>query len=351
MTPILFGGRILGTAARRPAETRISYTEYVSTTDTSCNLRIAFGCVRNREIKFSLVKDRPLRNLELFNNNNVPHLRLSTYCYVFPLCHSSNSASLLHVIGQTSSFLVMARFLFLLIACLFFAVGKPQNSFPSAPEPGVLAQQLSGTAGAGSIPLPNSDGKVPDSQLQDVDGNAISFQDPSSAESAITENSLNPSSALIASAPNSCSNPASKLRKRQNPLEFFWNGIRDLPFLNLLKSPPSDHSFCPNSPDALTRGGGSSAPKPGPEAATQDGQPIDAPKPRPGVVNNQPKKGQQQTTQKGPEPMVSGPEGPSCPYDYPQKVCCRGELKDQLVAGFGVYFDQCWDCELLQLTL
>lgn len=245
----------------------------------------------------------------------------------------------------------MARFLFLLIASLFFAAGKPQNSFPSAPEPGVLAQQLSGTAGAGSISLSNSDGKVLDSKLQDVDGNVITFQYPSTAESEITENSLIPSSALIASTPNSCSNPASKLRKRQNPLEFIWNGIQDLPFLNFFKSPPSDHSFCPNSPDALTRGGGSSAPKPAPEAATQDGQRIVAPKSMPGVVNNQPKKSQEERTQKEPEPMVSGPEGPSCPYNYPQKVCCRGELADQLLDGFGAYFDQCWDCELLQLTL
>ncbi len=241
----------------------------------------------------------------------------------------------------------MACFLFLLIAHLVFAVGIPQNSFPSAPEPGVLAEQLSGTAGAGSILLSNSDGKVPDSKVQDVDGNAISFQDPTTAESAITENSLNPSSALIASTPNSCANPASKLRKRQNPLEFIWNGIQDYFF----KPTSPDHSFCPNTPDALTRGEGSSVPKPGPEAATQDGQPIVAPKPRPGVVKSQPKKGHQETMQKEPEPMVSGPEGPSCPYDYPQKVCCRGELGDQLLAGYGAFFDQCWDCELPQLTL
>lgn len=228
----------------------------------------------------------------------------------------------------------MAGFLFLLIASLFWAIGKPQHSFLSAPEPGVLAQQLIGTAGAGSTPLSNSDGKVPDSELQDFGGNAISFQEPSTAESTITENSLNPSSALIASTPNSCSNSASKLRKRQNPLEFIWNGIQDLPFLNFLKSPPSDHSFCLNSPDALTRGRGSPAPKSRPEA-----------------VNSQSKKAQQQRTQKEPEPMVSGPEGPSCPYDYPQKVCCRGELTHELSVGFGAYLDQCWDCELLQLTL
>ena len=205
----------------------------------------------------------------------------------------------------------MARFLFLLIVSLFFAVGKPQNSFPSAPEPGVLAQQLSGTAGAGSISLSNSDGKVPDFQLQNVDGNAISFQDPTTAESAITENSLNPSSALISSTPNGCSNPASKLRKRQNPIGLIWNGIQDLPFLNFLKSTPSDDSFCANIPHALNSGEGSSAPKSGPEVATQGGQPIDGPNPRPAVVKSQPKKGQQGTTQKEPEPMVSGPTGPS----------------------------------------
>lgn len=299
--------------------------------------------------RVSLVKNMPLKNLELFNNNNNVSSPSLVYLLLSPSLRaiSSNSDSLLHVIGQTSSFLLMARFLFLLIAPLVFAVGRPQNSFPSAPEPGVLAEQLSGTAGAGSILLSNSDGKVPDSKLQDVDGNAISLQDPTTAESAITENSLNPSSALIASTPNSCANPASKLRKRQNPLEFLWNGIQDIPFLNFLKSTPPDHSFCPNTPDALTRGGGSSAPKPGPEAATQDGQPIVAPKPRPGVFKSQPKKkGQQETMQKEPEPMVSGPEGPSCPYDYPQKVCCRGELADQLLAGYGAFFDQCWDCEL-----
>lgn len=228
----------------------------------------------------------------------------------------------------------MARFLFLLIACLFFAVGKPQNSFLSAPEPDVLAQQLTGTAGAGSIPLSNSDAKVPGSKIQDFDGNAISFQEPSTAESAITDNSLDPSSALIASTPNSCSNPASKLRKRQNPFELIWNRIQGLPFLNFPKSSSSDHSFCSTSPNALTQGGGFSAPKP-----------------RPGVINSQQKKVQQQRTQKEPEPMVSGPEGPSCPYDYPQKVCCRGDLTYQLSVGFGDFLDQCWDCELLQLTL
>lgn len=254
--------------------------------------------------------------------------------------------SLLHIIGEASSILFMARFLFLLLAFVFFAAGKPQNSFSSAPEPGVLAQQPSGIVGAGSTPLSNSDGKLPDSDLQDVDDNAISFQEPSTAESAITENSLNPSSALIASTPNSCRNPASKLRKRQNPLQVLWQGIQDLPFLNIFKSPTSEPSFCPNSPNALTQEGGSSVPKSGPEAGTQRGQPNAAPKAGPRVIKNQPIKGHQRAKQKEPEPMTSGPGGPSCPDGYPQKVCCRGELTDQLLVGYGAYFDQCWDCEL-----
>lgn len=227
----------------------------------------------------------------------------------------------------------MASFLFLLIASLFVAVGKPQNSFPSAPEPGVLAQQLSGTAGASSVLPSNSDGNVPEFKLQDVDDNAISFQYPSTVESAITENSLNPSSALIASTPNSCSNPASKLHKRQSSLQLIWNGLQNLPFLNFLKPTPSDPEFCPNTPNALTREGEISVPKLRPETATQD------------------KKNRQETTRKDPEPTVSGPEGPSCPSDYPQKVCCRGNLAEQRLIGFGALLDQCWDCELLQLTL
>lgn len=282
----------------------------------------------------------PLRNLE--NNNNVSSLEL---IYVFPLwIHSSNSDSPIHVTDQTSSFLPMARFFFFLIASLVFAVGKPEELFSSGPEPGVLAQQLSGPSGVGFLPLSIPDRKVPDSGLQDFDGNAISLQDPSNPESAITENSLNPSSALIASTPKSCSSPASKLRKRQNPVQFIWNGIQDLPFMNFLKTPPSeDHSFCPNSPDVLTGGVGSSALKPGTK-------PRVVHKPKPGVVDSKPKNGPQERPQDEPEPMASGPQGPSCPYDYPQKVCCRGDLTSEILAGFGSFFDQCWDCELLQLT-
>lgn len=245
----------------------------------------------------------------------------------------------------------MARFFFLLIASLFVAVGKSQNSLSSAPEPGVLAQQLSGIAGADSIPISNSDGKVLDSDLQDVNDNAISLQDPSTAEPAITENSLDPSSALIASTPNSCRNPASKLRKRQNPLQFLWQGIQNSLPLNIFKSPPSDPSFCPNSPNALTREGGSSDSEPGRDAAPQDGQPINTPQARPGVTNNQPKKAPQGTTQKEPEAMASGPGGPDCPDDYPHKVCCRDDLGNRILLGLGVVLESCWDCELLQLTL
>lgn len=114
--------------------------------------------------------------------------------------------------------------------------------------------------------------------------------------------------------------------------------------MNFLKPTPSeDHSFCPISPDILTGGVGSSAPKPGTK-------PGDAPKPRAGAVDSQSKKGRQERPQDEPEPTTSGPEGPSCPYDYPQKVCCRGDLTAQLLVGFAAEFDQCWDCELLQLT-
>ena len=231
----------------------------------------------------------------------------------------------------------MAHFLFLLIASLSVAVGQPHNSFLSAPEPGVLARQLSGTVGAGSIPLSNSDGKVPDSNLQDFSDNAITFPDPKAAESAIPENSLYPSSDLIASTPNSCPNPASKLRKRQNLLHFLWDGIQNSPFLNMFKSPPPDPSFCPNSPNALTQQGGSTDPEPRVHVATQE--PI--------VTQKHPKKGHQTTEQKEPEPMVSGPTGPSCPDGYPHKVCCRGDLTTQLFYGFGALLSDCWDCELL----
>ena len=233
----------------------------------------------------------------------------------------------------------MARFLFLLIASLSVAVGKPHNSFLSAREPGVLAQQLSGTAGAGSIPLSNSDGKVPDSNLQDFSDNAITFPDPNAVESAIPENSLNPSSDLVASTPNSCPNPASKLRKRQDLLHFLLDGLQNPPFLNMFKSPPPDPSFCSNSPNALTQQGGSTDPERGTEVPSQDGQPI--------VTQKQPKKSHQTTEQKEPEPMVSGPGEPFCPYMHPHKVCCRGNLTAQLFYGFGALLEDCWDCELL----
>ena len=318
LTPTLFGGRIRGTSSEFDRHLLFGSLPAVS----------EIG-----RLDFFYSKIMPLRNLE---NNNVSFAW--TY-QCLPLCiHSSNSDSPIHVIGQTSSFFPMARFFFFLIASLVFAVGKPEELFPSGPEPGVLAQQLSGTSGAGSLPLSIPDGKVPDSGLQAFDGNAISLQDPSNPESAITENSLNPSSALIASTPKGCSSPASKLRKRQNPVQFIWNGIQELPFMNFLKPPPSeDHSFCPNSPDVLTGGEGSSAPRV-------------VPKPKLGVVDSQPKKVPQERPQDEPEPMTSGPQGPSCPYDHPQKVCCRGDLTAQLLAGFGSFLDQCWDCELLQLT-
>lgn len=289
----------------------------------------------------------PLKYLEN-NDNNVsspsPRFHWSIWLLSLSLCiHSSNSDPLLYATGQTSSFLSMARFSFLVIAFLAFAVGKPEDFFPSGPEPGVLSQQLDSTSGAGSLPLFIPDGELPGSGLQDFDGNAISLQDPSTAESAIAENSLNPSSALIASTPKSCSSPASKLRKRQNPLQLIWGGIQDLPFMNFLKPTPEDHSFCPISPDVLTGGPGSSAPKPG-------RKPQNAPNPKPGAVGSQPKKGAQERPQDEPEPMASGPRGPSCPEDYPQKVCCRGDLTTQLLVGFAAVFDECWDCELLQLT-
>lgn len=236
----------------------------------------------------------------------------------------------------------MARFLCLLVATMFFTLGKPQNSFSSAQEPDVL-QQLSG-AGPGSIPISYSDGQVPDSKLEDVGDSAISFQDPSMPESVITGDNLMSSSDLIASAPNSCPNPASKLRKRQNPIQWVWDRVQ-----GTMESPPppalpSSPSFCPNSPNAFTQEGGSSVPKLGPEAATQDGQPIAAPRPRRKVIKNRPKKAPQETKQNMPEPMAEGPGGPSCPDDYPQKVCCR-DKSTQLYPEWGAFLDDCWDCE------
>lgn len=259
------------------------------------------------------------------------------------------SFHLFTVTGPATLFLPMARFLCLLVATMFFTVGKPQNSVSSAQEPDVL-QQLSSAAGPGSIPLSNSDGQVPDSKLQDVGDSAISFQDPSMPESVTTGDSLMSNSDLIASAPNSCPNPASRLRKRQNPIQWVWDRIQ-----GTMKSPPppalpSSPSFCPNSPNAFNQEGGSSAPNLGPEAATQDGQPIVAPSPRRKIIKNRPKKDPQETKQDAPEPMAVGPGGPSCPYDYPQKVCCR-DKSTQLYPEWGAFLDDCWDCEHLSLTL
>lgn len=239
----------------------------------------------------------------------------------------------------------MARFLFFLIATLFVAVGKPQDSFPSTPESDLLAQQLSGTAGAGSLPISNSDGQVPDSKLQDVGDDAISVQDPSIADSGITGNSLTSSADLIASTPNSCPNPASKLRKRQNPLQWVWDRVQGT-FDSPPSALPSAPSFCPNSPSAFTREGGSSVPELGPESASQDGRTTVTPKPRRRVIKGQRKKAPQDTKQNAPVPMVSQSGGPECPYDYPQKVCCRDQDTHRPFIQWGDFLDQCWDCEL-----
>lgn len=251
--------------------------------------------------------------------------------------------------GLATSFLPMARFLWLLLASMFFTVGKPQNSVSSAQEPDVL-QQLSGAAGPGSIPISNSNGEMPDSNLQDVGDSAISFQDPSIPESVITEGSLMSNSDLIASTPNSCPNPASKLRKRQNPLQWVWDRIQDTMKSSPQPALPSSPSFCPNSPNAFNQEGGSSPPKLGPEAATQDGQPVVAPRPRRKVIKKRPKKAPQETKQDTTEPKAVGPGGPSCPYEYPQKVCCR-DKSTQSYPQWGAFLDDCWDCELLSLTL
>lgn len=238
----------------------------------------------------------------------------------------------------------MARFLCLLIATLFVAAGKSQNLVSSAQETDVLAQQLSGTAGAGSTPISNSDGQVPDSQLQDISDSAISFQDPAIEQSAATGNSLTSSADLLASSSNSCPNPNSKLRKRQNPIQWVWDRIQDN-FKPPPSASPSAPSFCPNSPDAFTQEGRSSAPNLGTEAATRDGQYIVAPKSGRRVIKNRKKKAPQDTKQNAPEPMVSGPGGPVCPYDYPQKVCCRDNGPHDLFPELGAFLDQCWDCE------
>lgn len=240
----------------------------------------------------------------------------------------------------------MAHFLCLLIATLFVAVGKPQNSFSSVQEPDVLAQQLSGTSGAGFLPISSSDEQVSDSKLQDIRDSAISFQNPSIAQSAITGNSPMSTSDLIASTANSCPNAASKFRKRQNPVQWLWDRIHGT-FISPPSALPSAPSFCPYSPNTFTKDGGSSAPKFVPEAATQDGQPIVAPKPRRRVIKKKPPtKAPQETKQNAPEPMAGGPGGPSCPYDYPEKVCCRDQSIPQLYPEWGAFLDQCWDCEL-----
>lgn len=237
----------------------------------------------------------------------------------------------------------MARFLCLLIATLFVAAGKPQNPFSSAQESNVLPQQLNSADGAGSSLISNSDGQVPDSQLQDISETAMSFQDPSIAQSAITGTNIMSSSDLIASTPNSCPNPNSKLHKRQNPLQWVWDRIQDN-----FKSPPSalpsGPSFCRNSPGAFTQEGGSSAAKLSPEATTQDGQSIAAPKPR-RVIKNRKKKAPQEANKNPPEPMASGPGGPVCPDDYPQKVCCRDNGPHELFPEWGAFLIDCWDCK------